>query len=97
MNNNLNWVAGWNKLVAVIPANVLTFLTVLGVIILVLSVVIWLWQRRKGGGAGMQGFPWIAVVLAAALAGPQVVIPALIGVLQFIVGFIITIVNAVVK
>lgn len=97
MGSGLNWVDGWNRLIAVVPSNVLTFMTVLGVVILVISVVIWLWQRRKGGGAGMQGFPWIAVVLAGALAGPQLVIPAIIGVLQFVVGFVITIVNSVVR
>jgi len=97
MGNGLNWVAGWNRLISVVPGNVLTFMTVLGVAILFISVVAWLWQRRKGGGAGMQGFPWIAVVLAGALAGPQLVIPAIIGVLQFIVGFFITIVNSLVR
>lgn len=97
MGSGLNWVDGWNRLISVVPSNVLTFMTVLGVLILVLAVVIWLWQRRKGGGGGMQGFPWIAVVLAGALAGPQLVIPAIIGVLQFIVGFVITVVNSVVR
>lgn len=97
MGSGLNWVDGWNRLIAVVPSNVLTFMTVLGVVILVIAIIGFFWQRRKGGGAGLQGFPWIAVILAGALAGPQLVIPAIIGVLQFIVGFVITIVNSVVK
>jgi len=96
MNNQLDWVGGWNRLISAFPSGVLTALSVIGVAILVIAIIAWLWQRRKGGGGGMSGFPWIAVILAAALAGPQLVIPALIGVLQFIINFVIAIVNSVV-
>ena len=59
---------------------------VVGVIIVLAAVFGFLWQKRRaGGGAGISGFPWIAVILGGALAGPTIVVPALLAILQVLI------------
>lgn len=79
----MNLVDGWNKLVSVIPGGLLAAMTVVGVAIIVIFVLKWVWDgRRGGGGTSMKTFPWMAVIFGAILAGPQLVVPALLSLLQ---------------
>ena len=87
--------SGFQTFWSAIPnsAGVATVLTAIGVLIILFTVVPWIWQRRKGGFQGMQGFPWMGVVFAAVLAGPQVVIPLLLRVLSLLTNLLIQLAN----
>jgi len=85
----MNFVSGWNQLIGKIPGGVLTVLTIIGVALIVIFVAKWIWGRRRGGGGGMSGFPWLAIIFGAILAGPTVTVPAILTILQALVNVVI--------
>ena len=84
----------WNNLPNSGPIGII--LAAVGALIIVLTVLPWLWQRRKGGASGLGGFPWMAVVIAALLAGPKVVFPVLLGVLGLVINVFIGALNYII-
>lgn len=91
--NGVDFVTGWNSLWALAPAGLGVALATVGAAVLVWFVGSWAWQKRKGGGGGMSGFPWMAVLIGALLAGPAVVFPAILGLLSALVNMFIAIVT----
>lgn len=91
MKTNVDFVGGFSTLWSALPnsATIGTVLAAIGVLIVIITVLPWLWQRRKGGLQGMNGFPWIAVVIAGICAGPQVVFPILLGLLGLVVNLLV--------
>ena len=86
---NVDLTSGWNSLLSAIQGatgNLLGVLAMVGVAMIVIAILVWAYQRRKGG---VSGFPWMMVVLGAALASPAAVIPLLLTILEFIVNFFI--------
>jgi hypothetical protein len=84
----------WNNLPN--STSIAVVLSMIAVIIILVTVVPWLWQRRKGGLSGMGGFPWVGVVVAALLAGPAVVFPVLLGIFSLIINLGISGINYVI-
>lgn len=82
---------GFNRLWDAIPnsGQVSVVMSIIAVIIVIITVVPWLWQRRKGGMNGFSGFPWIAVVIAGILAGPQLVFPLILNILSVILNLFV--------
>lgn len=80
----------WNKFIAMIPGNVLTILAVVGIVILIVGIGMWIWKARRGGDkkAGI-----ILVILGTLLAGPKIIIPAILSFLQVIVDFFVTLIT----
>lgn len=81
-------VSGWNDLMDLLGNGgqaIFTIAAVIGVVVLLASVLGWLWQRRKGS-VSVGGFPWMAVIVGAVLAGPKVVIPVLLGIGDALIG-----------
>lgn len=90
MKTGVDLTTGWNSLWSLAPAGLGTAMATVGVAILVIYVVMWAWKKRQGGqGGGMQGFPWMAVLIAAMLAGPSVVFPALLGLISAVINMFI--------
>ncbi|TDP92405.1 hypothetical protein EDF62_1612 [Leucobacter luti] len=88
----MDFTSGWNSLIGFAPAGLWNVLAVFGVIIIVAALANWFWKRRKGGGGGGGGggaFPWMAIGLGALLAGPKLVIPALLLIAQALVALAI--------
>lgn len=56
-----------------------TILAVVGVGVLVIAILGWAWQRRKGA-VSIGGFPWMAVIIGAVMAGPKVLFPVILGI-----------------
>lgn len=92
----LDFTGGWNHLLNFAPSGLWNILAAAGVLLIAAALISWLWKRRKsggGGGGGMSGFPWITVLLGAMLAGPRIVVPAVLLVLQAIVILFIKVVE----
>lgn len=77
-------VAAWQQILGLIPQGVLTLTAIVGVILIVMGLIGWLWRKRTGGG-GISGFPVMMVFLGALLALPTLLMEPL---LLFIEGFI---------
>ena len=86
----MNLVGGWNQLISVIPSGLLTAATVIGVGIIIVFIAIWVWQGRRGGGVSMKSFPWMAIIFGGLLAGPQLIVPAILLLLQALLTIFIT-------
>lgn len=84
MAADVDFVGPWNNLLGSINGvdGILTVLAVFGVLIVVVSLVGWIWKKRRGGGAG--GFPVMAVLCGALLAAPKAVIPIVLVILQWL-------------
>lgn len=65
----------------------------IGVILVVFSVVKWLWDRRRGGGGGMgggqaSGVMWTLLV-GAVLIAPSVLLPLILTILDAVVNAVV--------
>lgn len=85
MNTNLNLVNAWNTLWGQLTSwapGIGTFLGVIGLGIIAWFIGKWAWSKRRGGGGGAGGFPVAALVFGLLLAGPTIVIPIILSILQ---------------
>lgn len=87
--------SGWQSLIGFAPAGFWNILAAIGVGIMVIALAGWLWKRRKGGagGGGGGGFPWIAFILGAVLAGPKIMIPAVLLLAQGAIALVIKVIE----
>ena len=91
MNSTLNLVTAWNTLWAQLTSwapGLGTILAVVGMIIIAVSVGKWFWDKRRGSGGG--GFPTMAVILGLLLAGPTVVIPVVLAIVQVLFSVVVS-------
>jgi hypothetical protein len=94
MNTDLNLVTAWNTLWQQLTSwapGLGSFLAVVGLGIVVVFLFKWAWSKRRGGGAG--GFPWMAVIIGLVLAGPTVVVPLVLAVIQVIFAIAVNIIK----
>ena len=95
--NSVNLAQSWSTLWAAVNGSIGGLIKVLGIIGLLLvvgSVLKWLWERRRGGaGGGFQAHSHIlfTLVLGAVLAAPNFMIPWILTVLDTIVNAIASI------
>lgn len=91
MQNQINLKGGWAAVWAVVdkaaPGLSALMLSV-GVILVVFALGKWLWDKRKGGGGNSSALMWTAIV-GAALAGPTVIFPILLGLVDWVLNGII--------
>jgi len=83
MKSSLNLVAAWNSLWARLTAwapGLGTVLAVIGMAIIAFAVAKYFWDKRRGGGAG--GFPWMLTLFGMLLAGPTIIIPVVLSIVQ---------------
>ena len=85
----MDLVGGWNQLWGAITGggNIGVVMAIIGVAIIVVSIVMWIIKKRGGGGAGgaMGGFPWWPVIGGAVLAGPTLMIPLILNIVQAVI------------
>lgn len=88
----MDFVGAWNRLFTAFPPGVLLASSVIGVAIVVLFLAIWAIKGRKGSGISMKDFPWTMTIIGAALMGPQILVPAVLLLLQ---AFVIIVVGLI--
>lgn len=94
MNSTLNLVTAWNTLWKQLTAwapGLGTILAVVGILVIAIFLGKWAWDKRRGNGGG--GFPTMAVVFGLILAGPTIVIPAVLSIIQVLVAIVISMIG----
>lgn len=82
---------GWNAVWAAVTAGapgLSTLLLSVGVVLMVIALGKWLWDKRKGGGGNSSALLWTAVV-GAALAGPEVIFPIMLGIVDWLINTVV--------
>ena len=89
--SNINLVSGWNTLWNAINGalgSLATLLTAIGAAMIVIAILGWVWERRRGGGGqGHQKLLW-TLIIGAVLASPDLLIPFFLTVADFIINAI---------
>lgn len=93
MKSNLKdgWDAVWSAVKTGAPGLSELLLSV-GVVLMVFALGKWLWDKRKGGGGNSSALLWTAVV-GAALAGPEVIFPIMLGIVDWLINTVVGIVQ----
>lgn len=86
---DVDLVTGWTDVMTTLQgvpgmAGIFRFCAAVGVIIIVAAVLKMLWDKRKGGGAGLSSLVW-PMVIGAVLAAPVVLIPVFLWVADFVI------------
>ena len=96
--NSVNLVGAWNTFWAtvggVISGPVQTTVTVIGVGLILFTIVKYLWDKRRGNG-GKTAPIWWTLVFGGVLIAPQVLIPLLLGILQWVINLALKVVAPV--
>lgn len=67
----------------------------LGVALVVVSLIGWIWQRRRRGGGGRNAGLVVALVIGAIMAGPNVLLPRLLWIVDAVVNAFVNLLDAV--
>ncbi|KQP62877.1 hypothetical protein [Nocardioides sp. Leaf285] len=68
-------------------------MSIVGVCLVVLAVLKWAWDRRRGGGMGQSGAVWGALLVGAILSAPAVLFPVFLFILDTVANGVISIWN----
>ncbi len=95
MGNTIDLAGGWNTLWGAlrIPPQMMTLLTVIGVIIVIASLFKWFLDRKRQGSSGMgqsSGPVLWATLLGVAIAAPALIIPIFLKILDWIINAIVS-------
>lgn len=93
----VDFQGGWNSFWGAISGQLGglgTILTWVGMLMVLGSVIGFIWQKRRGGGGG-QGLAGVFIVMfiGALLAAPGALIPGLLGIIDWVGNVIIALVN----
>lgn len=91
----INLSGGWGTIIDAIGGTLgpfLTLMTATGVIVIVMAVFKFMWDKRRGGGMGQGGsqIGW-AIALGALLAGPMLLIPIMLTFVDIIANAVVSI------
>lgn len=92
MNGQINlkgsWDTVWSGITSSIPG-LSILLSILAVVALSVTLVLWFWQRRKNLGAGGSQTLIGTAVAAAVFAAPDLIIPLLLGLIDGVLNFVV--------
>lgn len=104
--DKIDLAGGWDRLWTSISggegiAQIANLATVVGVIIVVAAIVKWAWEKRRSGGGGgggggggrPDGILW-ALLVGAILAGPNLILPMFLTVLDTLANAVINLWNS---
>lgn len=96
MVSQIDLGSAWDKLLRAIGTSfdpILNVATVIGIGIIVVSLITWAWQRRRGGGGmmGQTGGIWGSLLAGAVLCAPKVIIPLFLELLDIIANTVINV------
>ena len=80
-----SWSTLWSAVESALGTKLTTLMAVVGTIIVVMALVKWAWDRRRGqgGGGGSQAI-WGALLVGAILSAPGVILPIMLQVVDAI-------------
>lgn len=89
------WSKFWTAVSAAIGTQILTLLTIIGVLMVVGAIIKWIFDKRRGGGA-MQGSGAVLWTLVAGsiLAAPAIIVPLLLKILDAVINTLVALFNA---
>ena len=79
-----DWTSIDNAFNSALGSSLITFLGVIGTLLIIFSIVKYVWDRRRGNQGSHQHILW-SLSIGAILAVPSVVMPALLTVLDAVV------------
>ncbi|WIB65535.1 hypothetical protein [Curtobacterium sp. MCBD17_040] len=90
---SVNLSGSWSTLWGAISSatgwsHVQTFLSVIGVVIIIGSIAVYLFERRRGGGGRHMNILW-AGLFGALLAAPSLIIPTALSLIDFVIGVLV--------
>lgn len=87
------WSNFWSTLTDAVPG-LEPVMNIIGVILVVLSLLGYFWQHRKGSNwaGGTQGI-WGSLIIGALLLAPAVLFPILLGLADWIIAFVYNLFN----
>jgi ABC-type glycerol-3-phosphate transport system permease component len=93
VNFSANWANLWSLLAPQL-ASILQFVGVIGIIIVVVSLITYAVQRRRGSGGNTSAVVG-ACILGAVLCSPQVLIPIVLIILDILINTVIQLVSMI--
>ncbi|KAB1646173.1 hypothetical protein F8O06_05255 [Pseudoclavibacter sp. CFCC 14310] len=101
INLQSKWGTFWGSVSSALSgvSGVMTMITIVGFIMIVLSLGKFLYEKRKsqgaGGIAGQQAKPiWWALALGGLLIAPEVLVPIFLGVFDILINLVINLGNS---
>lgn len=95
--DKINLSKSWDSFFSAIEKQagpILNLAAVVGVLLVVLALIKWAWDRRRGGGMGMGGqgsggAVWGSLLVGSLLAAPKIIIPMFLLVFDVIANAVI--------
>lgn len=90
---SIDFAGSWSKFWTAISGSLgglTTILSIVGMLLVVGGILGYIWERRKGGGGGGHSKLGWTILVGAILAGPNVVIPALLTLFDFAANVIVS-------
>lgn len=91
-SDSVNLTGAWNQLWDAVPgdAGFWNIITVIGIMMVVFSLLSYLWQHRRGTGWG-NGYQVIIgmLIIGAVMMAPSLIIPLLLNIVDFFIDFFI--------
>ena len=80
-----DWTSVDSAINSALGSSLITFLGVIGTLLIVFSVVKYIWDKRRGGGGGGHTHVMYTLLIGAILAVPSVIMPAILTILDGVV------------
>lgn len=95
VNLKASWGKFWGDFSQAVGTQLLGMITMVGMLLVVGSVLKWLWDRRRGNGGGMGGANTVmwTLLLGATLAAPGLLIPLFLQLLDGIANAFVSIIQ----
>jgi len=84
-----SWNTFWGTVSSVITGPVKTTIIIIGVGLILFSVIKYIWDKRRGGGAKTSPM-WWTLALGGILIAPDVLLPLFLSILQWVINLGIT-------
>jgi hypothetical protein len=88
------WSTFWSTVSGAISGPVKTTLVVVGIGLILFTVVKFLWDKRRGNG-GRHGPIWWTLIFGAVLISPDVLLPLILGILQWVINLALKVVTPI--
>lgn len=88
-----SWSSIWSAISGAVGSQLTTALSIIGGLLVLMSVLKWLWDRRKGGFQGNHHNLLWTLIIGAVLVSPNTIIPVLLTVVDLVINLIVGIVS----
>lgn len=97
MANEVNLRGSWLKFWQAVTGGydgLINMMAIIGVALVVFALIKWAWDRRRGGSMGQGAQPlWGALIPGAILAAPNVILPILLQILDWLANIVLSLVQ----